>query len=530
MKTQYRLIFQLATCLLVATGTLCVTPSVHAQTPATFFSWNTHTIARSGQVLAKGANAILDRTSYFPDVNDGKMFSLGVFKVGEHRLLVEAGDAVQDLSFAVGYFVVWNDIYFYQNKQNILTPNRNQLNLFWDYTYNSSGAANLGEIELFVMARPQVVNFTPRAYIFGRTSDWVSPAGKTGFSSYQSFKPVTPIQSIGGSNGGKWNIFTGTAVAVNGGSLSVDGSPVVTQASLTGLGFITATNGIINLPSTTAGISASNGPIFSLAPSGTVNYASNRPISIASSAPSDSSSTGALTVAGGLGVAQDSFINGLRIGRGPGGNGLNTVVGLEALSSLSSIMPAHYLTAFGYRALKSNTIGNSSSAFGNAALFSNTSGDHNAALGAGSLYSNTTGSYNLAIGSYSLLVNTSGSFNTAVGNQALNHNTSGSNNVAIGAAAGRYAISGANTNTSNSVFIGAFSHALNDNETNTIVIGFNAESQGANTTVIGNSSTTKTYLFGETHSNSLKVSGPTTLNGQVIISAPQGDISMGIYQ
>jgi hypothetical protein len=48
--------------------------------------------------------------------------------------------------------------------------------------------------------------------------------------------------------------------------------------------------------------------------------------------------------------------------------------------------------------------------------------------------------------------------------------------------------------------------------------------------VIGNANTIKTRLYGETVTDQLKVNGSTVLEGQVIISAPQGDISMGAYQ
>lgn len=65
-----------------------------------------------------------------------------------------------------------------------------------------------------------------------------------------------------------------------------------------------------------------------------------------------------------------------------------------------------------------------------------------------------------------------------------------------------------------SVFVGRFSKGANglNNNTNAIVIGAYAIGGGSNTTVIGNSATTKTRLFGETVSSSLKVSGGTVTN------------------
>ncbi|MEO7097722.1 MAG: hypothetical protein ABI162_00035, partial [Luteolibacter sp.] len=70
------------------------------------------------------------------------------------------------------------------------------------------------------------------------------------------------------------------------------------------------------------------------------------------SATAASSSSGALTVAGGISVGMDSWINGVRIGRGAGNIDSNTVLGTDALSSNTG---ACWNTAVGARALYSTT-------------------------------------------------------------------------------------------------------------------------------------------------------------------------------
>lgn len=106
-------------------------------------------------------------------------------------------------------------------------------------------------------------------------------------------------------------------------------------------------------------------------------------------------------------------------------------------------------TAFGIRALISNTIGADNAAYGLDSLGSNTEGTHNVAMGGSSLFANTTGVQNVAVGSLSLMGNIIGNYNVAIGysalvaatgsgNSAIGHRsmfscTSGEDNVAIGA-------------------------------------------------------------------------------------------------
>ena len=326
------------------------------------------------------------------------------------------------------------------------------------------------------------------------------------------------------------------------------------------------------------------------------------PFLITNTTPATSSTTGALIVSGGLGVATDSWINSVRVGLGLGAVASNTALGNGALNanttgasnaasgynSLHSNTTGSVNTAIGYNALYSNTGGNFNTAGGSGALYSNTSGssntatgqnalyfnaggNYNTASGQQALYSNTTGSWNTASGQYALysnaggnynsasgqstlyfnttgnsntasgysalLSNTTGSFNTANGQNALYTNTTGAYNTASGqgalyttstgtnnAASGSNALrfnstgsyntaSGSNagmyqadgttplTNTQGSVYMGAETKGLDNNDSNSIVIAGRSATatgvgEGANTTVVGNVETKSAKIFG----------------------------------
>jgi trimeric autotransporter adhesin len=164
----------------------------------------------------------------------------------------------------------------------------------------------------------------------------------------------------------------------------------------------------------------------------------------------------------------------------PGTVAFNSAFGFKAmLSNTNSV----FNTAIGAQAMYSNTSGNNNTAVGTNSLFSNTSGFGNTAVGYQSLFSNTNGVSNTSIGEKSLIANTgngntalgtaaltnktTGNNNTAVGLFALSEPTGGSFNIAIGASAGTTATSWSNTisignhgilnDFSNQAFIGNFS-------------------------------------------------------------------------
>lgn len=286
--------------------------------------------------------------------------------------------------------------------------------------------------------------------------------------------------------------------------------------------------GQIHLSGTGGGIYAGGTPVFTLDASGKLVFGT-RPLSLANTSASSSSSSGALTVAGGIGVALDSYINGIRVGRGGGNVTTNTAYGVNTLQANTI---GAYNTATGYYALKSNITGSSNTAAGYYSLYTNSTGAYNTAAGCYSLYANSSGYYNTAAGYYSLYANSTGYYNTAAGYYALGRNTTGyyntasgssamggnssgysntaagyyalfsnttgTSNVAIGSNAGRYQENGSSTLTDpdNSIYLGANSRGFSNLDQNSIVIGSAAIGEGANTTVIGNSTTVKTHLFG----------------------------------
>ena len=340
-------------------------------------------------------------------------------------------------------------------------------------------------------------------------------------------------------------------------------------------------NGQINLTGTGSGVYANGTSVFTVG--GTGNIVWDRPLGITNATISSSSTTGALTVAGGIGVGLDSYFNGIRIGKGKNNRDDNTALGQDTLFSNTTGIQN---TALGKVALYQNTTGTSNTAVGVAALYLNTTGVENTAVGRQALCVNDIGSYNVAVGksalhqgsgNYNVAVgvesqrysltgysncslghqtlwsitsgyrnvalgqsvlfnnntgnsniasgyramfsNTSGSSNIAVGVESLYQNVSGSNNIALGKAAGRYQANGTSTLTSpeNSIYIGTNARGFSDSDDNSIVIGQTAIGEGANTTVIGNSSTLTTHLYGQTVADSLKSNGATDLNNQVVI-------------
>jgi len=153
--------------------------------------------------------------------------------------------------------------------------------------------------------------------------------------------------------------------------------------------------------------------------------------------------------------------------------------------------------AVGFYALGSNTTGTSNNAFGYESLFTAQTSSFNNAFGDMTLYSNTSGTENNAMGYWALKTNTTGNYNNAFGSLALFGNTTGSFNVAIGNYAGRWQADGSTVLIpNNSVYVGAGTRGMDNNDSNAIVIGYNAIGAGPNTAVLGNSSITKTMLRG----------------------------------
>ena len=140
----------------------------------------------------------------------------------------------------------------------------------------------------------------------------------------------------------------------------------------------------------------------------------------------------------------------ITIGRGPGRNFSNTVLGGLAFQNRTT---GQYNVAVGYRALEDNTSGNSNVAVGYDALKNNTTSSNNIAIGRDSLITSTTGYNNISIGHQTCYFRTTGFQSIAIGYQALAYNTTGDNNTVIGHLAHRQSTT-ANNNTSLGAFAG----------------------------------------------------------------------------
>jgi hypothetical protein len=189
----------------------------------------------------------------------------------------------------------------------------------------------------------------------------------------------------------------------------------------------------------------------------------------------------------------------------------NTVVGASAGVAItfggSNTMMGHNAgqvtstggsnTFIGQASGRTNTTGGANTFLGTAAGRDNISGNNNSFVGLEAGAINTTGSNNSFFGMNAGLLNSTGGNSVVIGYDAMRNHTTGSGNVVIGYNAGRgYSGSEVSYIANNTILIGQGARALGDNQTNQIVIGNGAIGLGSNTTIIGNSSTTLTALYG----------------------------------
>jgi len=117
--------------------------------------------------------------------------------------------------------------------------------------------------------------------------------------------------------------------------------------------------------------------------------------------------------------------------------------------------------------------------------------NNNTAIGLGSGYSITSGRLNTAVGANALSLVTTASNNVAIGSDAGSGLTTGNQNVLIGNVTPSNAASLSNT------IVGHGAGPVNpDYLVNSIAVGAFAVPNGSNTTVIGNTQTTSSKLFG----------------------------------
>ena len=147
-----------------------------------------------------------------------------------------------------------------------------------------------------------------------------------------------------------------------------------------------------------------------------------------------------VVVAGGTGTAGSRYVNtdnglqlwltGTLVKTNPGNQSVSA--GYDSLDTIGT--DVRFSTAFGYRALASQTTGTSNTAIGTSAL-ENTEGDssaNNVAVGRFALQANISGFDNTAVGSSALIKNTEGKANTAIGKFCMTDCLTGKDNVALG--------------------------------------------------------------------------------------------------
>ena len=173
------------------------------------------------------------------------------------------------------------------------------------------------------------------------------------------------------------------------------------------------------------------------------------------------------------------LVNSITIGAGIGAD--TVIIGQNALSGNGGA--GNYNTAIGAQAMASQSGGFPQS---------------NVAVGRQALQNIDDANFNAALGAYSMRSLSTGSNNTSVGSSSLSNNTTGDNNIAVGYNAGNLLSSNSpNFTPSNSIFIGNDTRAEAIGQTNQIVIGADAVGRGSNTTVLGNSATTETRIWGK---------------------------------
>jgi hypothetical protein len=205
-----------------------------------------------------------------------------------------------------------------------------------------------------------------------------------------------------------------------------------------------------------------------------------------------------------MGVATDSHINSVRIGKGANSVSSNTVYGVS--TGLSLTAGSASVTAMGFQSGFFITSGNGNTLIGANSGGNIRAGSWNNAFGISALFTNQSGSHNVSVGGQSLYSNTT-DFNVGIGSNAAFNSTS-SGIVAIGYNAAKFQSDGSTalTGGASSIYIGTNVKGLNNSDSNTIVIGASAIADGANTTVLNTTSTTSTKIEG-TSSSTLIVSG-----------------------
>jgi hypothetical protein len=203
-------------------------------------------------------------------------------------------------------------------------------------------------------------------------------------------------------------------------------------------------------------------------------------------------------------------IDTLTVGLGASGVATNTAVGVNALAAVTSGLET---VAIGSNAGAKITNGNQNTFVGEKSGAALTTGGQNTGLGRAALNACVSGNDNTCVGFTTGLVLT-GSANSVFGSRsgtslstannstflgayAGANTTTGSGNVCVGISAGRFQSNGSTAlaTAANSIYIGTDCRGFNNSDSNSIVIGYVGIGEGANTVVIGNSSSVQQHLY-----------------------------------
>jgi hypothetical protein len=246
---------------------------------------------------------------------------------------------------------------------------------------------------------------------------------------------------------------------------------------------------------------------------------------VSGTTPSVNPQSGALVVAGGLGVGGGIFAAAYNGGTlGSAGGNVFFVWGNAAQRALTT---GNSNSAFGSAAQLALTTGSGNSAFGNSAQLALTTGSGNSAFGNTAQLALTTGNWNGAFGNTAQRALTTGSSNSAFGNTAQLALTTGSSNSAFGESAQRALTTGG----SNSAFGNSAQRTLTTGQRNTS-IGFEATRNGnpsdsvhlghragrdetrSNTFYLSNTETPTPLIYGEFDTRNLSLMGaPKSFGG-----------------
>ena len=172
-------------------------------------------------------------------------------------------------------------------------------------------------------------------------------------------------------------------------------------------------------------------------------------------------------------------INGLTIGFGNAGKGINPTNIALGISALYTNISGSNNFAMGSSALYSNTIGQTNFAAGLNSLLLNQNGADNVAIGQNTLVSNLSGGSNIAIGPSALYSGSNNFNNIAIGVSSLQSNNIGIENIAIG----KQSLQSNNTGNNN-ISLGSLS--LNKNSTGNYNVAIGVQSMQNNTTGYNN--------------------------------------------